>query len=313
MNKSWLSYDDQVSLLIERGLYIDDPSGAAEFLSQVSYFRLSGYFRYWQHDPQNGDDRFIEGASFDVFRSLYDAEGELIRVLDEVLHPLEVLLRTRFAHAYSDNVGTPGKFAHGEGFTQSPNPNAERVEEHALRNLDRSKEAFVAHYRGEATQDTTYKPEAYDRMPIWVAVEAFSFGSISRLIEASGQSGVLDSIAESMSASRKYLPGQVRSFVYLRNRVSHCSRLWNHSVLDTPGLPSKIARRAKQRYRAFSEHSIYKILVALDYVATRSRIRTAWLESTVEPILRAHPLLAYGIASPSKYGEMPEEILCQSV
>ena len=81
-------------------------------------------------------------------------------------------------------------FARGEGFTQSPHPDAERVEEHALSNLDRSKEAFVAHYRDEIKQGHTYKPEAYDRMPIWVAVEAFSFGSLSRLIEASSSSGV---------------------------------------------------------------------------------------------------------------------------
>uniref|UniRef100_UPI002635AA12 Abi family protein n=1 Tax=uncultured Tessaracoccus sp. TaxID=905023 RepID=UPI002635AA12 len=189
-------------------------------------------------------------------------------------------------------------------FTQPARADVDRVEEHALANLDRSNEAFVAHYRDDIKQGNIYKPEAYNRMPIWVAVEAFSFGSLSRLIEASKDSGVLDDIAESMSTSRRLLPGQVKSFVYLRNRVAHCAQLWNHRVLDVPGLQPKTARRVKQRYRNFSDHSIYKILVALDDVATRSGISGTWLQDTVEPILNKNPLFARGIAEPARYGEM---------
>ncbi|WP_411208729.1 Abi family protein [Corynebacterium callunae] len=107
-------------------------------------------------------------------------------LLDEVLHPLEVLLRTRFAYAYGRHVGVTGMFARGEGFTQSPAVDAERVEEFLLANLDRSKETFVSHYRDEIKHGRSYKPEAYYRMPIWAAVEAFSFGTLSRLLEASG-------------------------------------------------------------------------------------------------------------------------------
>lgn len=309
MTKHWLSYDDQVALLNQRGMHIEDDQAAAEFLSRVSYYRLSGYFRHWQRDPQHGDNRFIEGTSFEKIRDLYEAEQKLVNVFDEVLHPIEVLLRTRFAHAYGQIIGPTGTFAHGEGFTQSPLPNAERVEEHALTNLDRSKETFVTHYRDEIKQGHHYKPEAYDRMPIWVAVEAFSFGSLSRLIEASGQSGVLDHIATSMNTSRKLLPGQIRSFVYLRNRIAHCAKLWNHSVLDVPGLQPKTIRRIKQHYRNFTDHSIYKILIALDDISTRSDLQNSWLENSIEPILNTHPLLAHGITQPAKYGDTPTDIL----
>lgn len=309
MTKNWLSYDDQVALLIQRGMNIEDDQAAAEFLSRVSYYRLSGYFRHWQHDPLHGDNRFIEGTSFEKIKDLYEAEHKLVNVLDEVLHPIEVLLRTRFAYAHGHIVGPTGTFALGEGFTQSPLPNAERVEEHALTDLDRSKETFVTHYRDEIKQGHRYKPEAYDRMPIWVAVEAFSFGSLSRLIEASGQSGVLDHIATSMNTSRKLLPGQIRSFVYLRNRIAHCAKLWNHSVLDVPGLQPKTVRRIKQRYRNFTAHSIYKILVALDDISTRAGLQDNWLENSIKPILNTHPLLAHGVTQPAKYGDTPTDIL----
>ena len=285
MVKRWLSYDEQVELLQERGLTVTDTATAADFLSRVNYYRLSGYFRYWQVDPTAGDDRFLDGSSFEVIQRLYEAEQDLVAVCDEVLHPIEVLLRTRFAYYYAQKVGSIGAFARGEGFTQSPSRDGERVEEHALSNLDRSKETFVSHYRDEIKTGNAYSTEAYARMPIWVAVEAFSFGSLSRLIEASSKSGVLQDVAISMNVSPTTLPSQVRSFVYLRNRNAHCAKLWNHSVLDRPGVLSNIARRAKRDHRQFSDHSIYKIFVALDQVATKTGLQQDWLANRVEPIL----------------------------
>lgn len=309
MDKHWLSYDEQIELLQKRGLAITDTASAAEFLSRVNYYRFSGYFRYWQVAPTAGNNRFIDGASFEVIQRLYEAEQDLVAACDEVLHLVEVLLRTRFAYYYAQRVGGVGVFARGDGFTQSPNPHDERVEEHALSNLGRSKEAFVSHYRDEIRAGRAYSIEAYARMPIWVAVEAFSFGSLSRLIEASSKSGVLHDMAESMNVSPATLPSQVRSFVYLRNRNAHCAKLWNHAVLDRPGLLPNIARRAKRLHRQFSDHSIYKVFVALDQVAIRTGLQRGWLANHVEPILASNALLAAGIATPARYGKMPLQLL----
>lgn len=167
----------------------------------------------------------------------------------------------------------------------------------------------MSHYRDEIKTGNAYSTEAYARMPIWVAVEAFSFGSLSRLIEASSKSGVLQDVATSMNVSPTTLPSQVRSFVYLRNRNAHCAKLWNHSVLDRPGILSNIARRAKRDHRQFSDHSIYKIFVALDQVATKTGLQQDWLANRVEPILATNALLAAGIATPARYGEMPQQLL----
>lgn len=46
MPKNWLSYEQQIELLTQRGMRITDPTDAAQFLSQVNYYRFSGYFRH---------------------------------------------------------------------------------------------------------------------------------------------------------------------------------------------------------------------------------------------------------------------------
>lgn len=309
MPKLWLSYIDQVALLRDRGMQIDDLTAAARFLSETNYHRFAGYFRHWQRNPSSGDNHFVEGTSFDRIVNLYRAEESIAMACDQLLHRVEILLRTRFAHAYGRCVGVTGTFAHGDGFTQSPRQDVERVEEHLLSDLDRSKEKFVAHYRDDIQCGYSYKPEAYDRMPIWVAVEALSFGTLSRLIEASEESGVLHDLATSMDTSPKFLPGQVKSFVYLRNRIAHCSQLWNHMVINVAGMQRTTARRAQKRYRNFNNQSIYKTLVALDELAGRADIQKNWLTDAIEPILQQNELLAHGIAWPEKFGDMPPELL----
>ena len=41
--KPWLSYEDQVKKLQQRGLIVDDPQAAAQFLLHLNYYRFSGY------------------------------------------------------------------------------------------------------------------------------------------------------------------------------------------------------------------------------------------------------------------------------
>ena len=309
MNKPRRDYSEQIHLLISRGMQVGDTPDAKEFLSKVSYYRLSGYFRYWQRDAFHGDNHFIDPCSLKQIRQLYQTEQTLMLLCKEVLQPIEIMLRTRFAYFYTELVAQKGEFATGTGFTAPRNPTSPPVEEYILRDLNRSKEAFVAHYRNSETAEQPYTAQNYSDMPIWVAVEALSFGTLSRLIAASKESGVLDALADSISTSRAYLPGQIRSFVYLRNRIAHCARIWNHSVLDVPGLPPNIRRRAQRNHRNFDDHSIYKIFVALDEIAKRANITSDWLSEKIDPLLEKNSLLAAGIATPRKYGEIPTKLL----
>ena len=228
-----------------------------------------------------------------------------------LLASCEIFLRNRFAYHYAEHFAPVASYAHGEGFSQPLSCSKEEpVQERILSDLDRSNDQFVRHYRDEIKSGTSYLPRAYDRMPIWVAVEVLSFGTLSRMIHASGGSDVLDSIvAPPLSMSRSSFPSQVRSFVYLRNRCSHFNRLWNISVSDAPALNRNIANRIKRNYRTFDERSIYKILAVMHHFVQNAGICDDWLGVRIEPLLQANPLLAYGIATPKKYGEMPREVL----
>ena len=68
--KSWLSFEQQADLLInERGL-IAERNNLIRHLANIGYYRLSGYWYIFKHQPKDDkddmqDERFIEGTSFD--------------------------------------------------------------------------------------------------------------------------------------------------------------------------------------------------------------------------------------------------------
>ena len=312
MAKEWLSYQEQVSRLQERGLVVANADACERFLSEVSYYRLSGYFRYWQKDPMYGDDRFFEGVHVDVIEDVYRKEGEIADVVFAAIRRFEILLRTRFSYFYGERVGSGWNLVRGEGLASPSGIDRSDVGAHVLRDLNRSKEAFVGRYRDDREVDGhgVFTVDAYRDLPVWVAAEVLSFGVLSRCVEASVDSGVLNDIAGSINVSKSILPGQIKSLVYLRNRIAHHARIWNHSVIDAPALSGsgKRRRRIKKRidckYGKFDPRSVYCVLVALDGLLERASIDGDWLQSEIAPRLAENRFLDRGIRSPRKYGEM---------
>ncbi|WP_410786649.1 Abi family protein [Kribbella sp. C-35] len=100
--KPHLSFDDQVQLLKSRGMVVDDPAAAAELLSVVGYYRLSGYGYPYRRQLGNRqrDDQFVAGTNFSTVVRLYDADRRLkLHVLDDV-ERVEILDLGSAAHLY---------------------------------------------------------------------------------------------------------------------------------------------------------------------------------------------------------------------
>ena len=52
--KPSLILEDQINLLLSRGLIIDDPVFAKHILSNISYYRLSSYFyNFWENKSEH--------------------------------------------------------------------------------------------------------------------------------------------------------------------------------------------------------------------------------------------------------------------
>lgn len=245
--KPWKSLNDQLALLQQRGMAVDDPAAAKSYLERLGYYRLSGYwYPFRKLDPvQTASssvprrlDSFIEGSHFADVVQLYVFDKKLRLMAMDALERIEMAVRVDIAHL----LGKADPYAHENPgclhghFSkkiQKRGPARGRTE-HDLwldkyqAHLKRSRrEPFVEHYQNN-----------YGRLPIWVAVEVWDFGMMSKLY-AGMKVADRDFIAAKYGApDGSAFASWLRSLNFIRNVSAHHSRLWNINVLERSPLPS---------------------------------------------------------------------------
>ena len=253
--KPWKSYEEQLNLLITRGLAVTDRPKALEYLQRIGYYRLSGYWFPFRArsglltllDEQGRKpakpskvepialDEFLPGATFENAVNLYVFDKKLRLLTLDALERVEIALRVDISHtlgevdrfAYLDPALFHQEFSrkldNGKGVTQ----HHEWLGNHAQL-IGRSKEDFVKHNKAKYGQP----------LAIWVACEVWDFGTMSRLY-----AGMREQEQDAISAKYGVLNGRkfatwLRSLNYLRNVCAHHSRLWNRNMDVQPKLPS---------------------------------------------------------------------------
>nr|WP_227993201.1 Abi family protein [Pseudactinotalea sp. HY160] len=251
--------------MVGRGLTVDDEAACARFLAVTNYYRFSGYARYFQKAPHLGDDNFRPATTLDEIRAVYDADAALRTALLRPLAHVELMLRSHVARVVADEHGAYGGYLK-EGFYTDVGDREPTVES-CLRDIDRSKDRHILRYRGSGPDHADYS-----RLPVWSAVEAWSFGTLSKAIERGAGGGLADAVATSIGIAKAGFAYRVRALVYLRNRCAHHSRLWHHSVLDAGPTPNNVRTKAKREAGQFEPRSVLDIIASLDDMASRGGV-----------------------------------------
>jgi abortive infection bacteriophage resistance protein len=243
-NKPHLPFDQQLTLLKNRGLGITDDALGITYLRRIGYYRLSAYLypmrtplisqdQTTQKIKVTRQDQFMAGSTFNDALQMYVFDKKLRLLLLDAIERVEVTLRVDISYM----LGSKDTFAHTNpcmlhgNFTKKKKLTGLTAHQEWLvkyeKVLKRSKEDFVKHYK--------YKYGL--PLPIWVSVELWDFGMLStfyRGMQTSDKTtiatkyGILDfSVMESW----------LRTLTYIRNVAAHHSRLWNRNLVDQPKLP----------------------------------------------------------------------------
>jgi abortive infection bacteriophage resistance protein len=165
-----LSVDDQISLLIERGLIVgDNKAEIVYYLTNVSYYHLSIYFKFFQRD-----DIFIKGTTFEEVLRIYTFDNKLRFLLLELLERIEKSFKSRVARNLS--LAT-----HDSHFHTSMEHYINETRYNELQLIfetvyGNSNEISIDHYRSKYTEPTL--------PPIWTTVEILTFGQVVKFSKA---------------------------------------------------------------------------------------------------------------------------------
>ena len=222
----WFSIQDHIIRLKADGLTILETTQASEFLGHVGYYAVSGYCLAFQ----DATKRFTSTVTFDQIQSAYRFDVQLRDLLNEALEWIEIDLCATVSNYFGKQYGPfghteAGSFHQQFSYTTSHSSWLTKLHEEAKR----SQEPFVNHF------NQTYIE--YPDLPIWVAVEIMSFGSLSHMISAMKKHDRRQ-VANDYGVSPGGLAKAVHHFTYIRNLCAHHSRLWGKVWKIMPELPN---------------------------------------------------------------------------
>lgn len=236
MSKSWFSFQQQLNSLKVKGMLVDNDAAALSYLERVGYYRLSGYwypFRQFSHNSTNKRlSSFVDNTHFKHIVQLYVFDKNLRLLALDALEKIEMAVRVDIAHilgkkdpqAHEQADKLDGNFAkkaikYGKNKGQTEHQIWLAKHKQLLNRARR--EPFIAHHN-----------HAYNGIvPIWVAIEVWDFGCMSRLYAGMTHSDKT-AIAQKYGATAKQLEQWLRSLNFMRNVSAHHSRLWNANILD---------------------------------------------------------------------------------
>lgn len=249
--KPFKQYDELIDILIDRGMHIEDTPRAIRKLTQVGYYRLSGFWypareiqRDDNHDPieceflnrPKRSNHFQPKTHFDQVFNLYLFDKQLRLMMLDGLERIEVYIRSVIAHelgrgkakiagsgddipdplAWKDSDYINGKFLTPRGNRSSLWSDWQNKHEKLI---ERSREdCIVWHKRNDK------------EMPFWVVIEAWDFGALSKyygMLKDKYRQNICVKLGITDKKETDVLRAWLMEMNILRNRCAHHTRIWN--------------------------------------------------------------------------------------
>jgi abortive infection bacteriophage resistance protein len=264
--KSPLTVEDQVQLLIKRGMVIDNAARAKHFLTHINYYRLSAYWLPFEVDCGPGQHAFRQGTSFNDIIAVYGFDRELRILIMDVIERFEIALRARWANYLSVRYGA---FCHEDKTLFKKY----HVWDCCMKKLDeeyqRSRETFAEHYRN--------KYGDLKSPPIWVACELFSFGHLSHWFANLKIPKDRQAIADAYEIDETVLVSFTHHLTIVRNHCAHHGRIWNRKFSFRMKLPNKKPRIIIKSFEEKDENYLYNTLTMLGYLVDIISPNSTWV------------------------------------
>ncbi len=227
LNKSFLSIDEHLKLLKDRGLTFEEPY-AKKQLSRISYFRLSAYF-YPLLDLPKDKHQFKRNATFAQAMDMYKFDRKLRLFIFSQIEKIEIFIRLKIVEIGFVETQSISWLLEEEHFRDISQFNKTR--DLLLKEWNTSKEDFVVSFKdkyGEATIP-----------PAYMLIELAPLGVVSHLFRNIKKNKLQKKIAKEFGLPPNVLASWIFSLSGIRNICCHHNRLWNRSLPTTPMILNK--------------------------------------------------------------------------
>lgn len=288
--KPYKPQDDLIAGLETRGMTVQREL-AAQWLANVGYYRLSGYwYPYRQFAGARRVDPFVPGTSFQRVIALYAFDRKLRTLIHDGVERVEILLRTRL----NETLGAIDALAHRDA------SNFRASFDHAkwLRTADKRVDRAQRH-----SDSVQHHQDDYGGvLPIWAHSEVLDFADASRLydglpsrlqLEVAEGMGIrlnLAMVTKRQAAKAKSshpLARWLEQISIVRNTSAHHARLWNRTFLPAPTAAMKTMPALETLPNGQSEQ-LYGALSVMAVLIERASPGSSWRSKVADLVVTAN-------------------------
>lgn len=315
-SKPSIDVDDQIALLQSRGLNIQDPQRAKNYLQVISFFRLSAYMRPFQL-PLDEHHAFKEHAEFKQVVALYAFDRELRLLVMDAIERVEVAIRAMTNNVMgpkyqSDKVAYSGShwYLNSRHFkrdydhhrllntlqdklnkerrilarenTKIDHANFDQEKKNALKDL-KQRENYCRYYVNNYN--------APDLPPSWAIIEELTLGELSHLYKGLAKDADRKAISKRFNTSQDKLASWLHTLTFIRNCCAHHARLWNRELPIAP----KLMRDPEWQLPAVLPNSqiqpskrLFAVLLLLSYLMRQISPDSKWINKLLI-LIKDHP------------------------
>ncbi len=172
-SKTFKSLDEQMNILVSRGLTIKDRDTAGEILLKENYFFVNGY-RHLLMKNYN-DEYFVSGATFEELYAIFWFDRKIRNIMFKYILIIENNMKSVMSYFLSKKYGYKEK--------QYLNIKNFRGESFKLNHVGDVINKMKRQIRLNSKQHraTKHYVMKYGYIPLWVSIKVLSFGIISEL------------------------------------------------------------------------------------------------------------------------------------
>jgi len=245
------TFDEQVELLISRGMRIGDLDRTRRYLSHLNYYRLAAYWLPFEQDHPT--HRFKSGTDFDLVLQHYIFDRKLRLLVMDAIERIEVSLRTRWAYHLAHSYGPHSLL--DQTLFKAAWPHAENINA-LIETVHNSSEVFIRHF------------DNYDETlpPLWVVCEIMTLGQLSKWYANLARRQDRNAVAQAYGLDEANLTSFLHHLTVVRNHCAHHARIWNREFTFLWKLPRKKPPTLHQNFNRDDGRKIYNTLVMLAYL-----------------------------------------------
>jgi abortive infection bacteriophage resistance protein len=199
--KTFKTLDEQIEIMLNKGLTIADYEYARNVLLRENYFFLNGYRHMFMVSDTNRT--FIPGSTFDELYSVFYFDRQLRNIIFKNILIFENNIKSVLAYVMSKNHGFKEK-----SYLNTANFVHDSARNRQINDLIRKMKRQIA-INGRQHTATSHYMDKYGYVPLWVAVKVISFGIVGELytiLQYKDQEEIADVFNIDVESLIDYLP-----------------------------------------------------------------------------------------------------------